>query len=484
MNRLFLKKTLTCLQQEALDERHGLKRALGPMSLVLIGIGVIVGAGIFVLTGHVAAQIAGPAIVLSFLLAFVACGFAGLCYAEFASMIPIAGSAYTYAYATLGQFVAWIVGWDLILEYTLGATAVAIGWSGYFASFLKDLGIILPVAFTSPPVNYNPELHTWVATGAVLNLPAVFIVVVITAVLVIGISESALVNSIIVFVKVAIILVFIVAGAFFIKPGLWHPFIPPNEGTFGVFGLSGVLRGAGVIFFAYIGFDAVSTLAQEAKNPQKDMPVGILGSLFVCTVLYVLSSLVLTGVVSYTKLNSPAPFAVALDAMKLRVFAPLLKVGAIAGLTSVILVLLLGQTRIFFSMSRDRLLPPVLSGVHPRFRTPHIITIIAGGVTAFLAALFPIGIVGELVSIGTLLAFVIVCAGVLILRYAQPEAKRMFRAPGGAATPILGVVTCLYLMSGLPRDTWMRLFFWLIIGFIIYFSYGIKKAVREESSAE
>jgi APA family basic amino acid/polyamine antiporter len=481
IGQLFLKKPLAHLTTEALAERGGLRRSLGPSSLVLMGIGVIIGAGIFVLTGHAAARMAGPAIVISFVLSGIACAFAGLCYAEFASMIPMAGSAYTYAYATLGQFVAWIIGWDLILEYTLGATTVAIGWSGYVTSFLKDLGIYLPMALSSPPFDYHPELHRWVATGALFNLPSVVVVIFITVVLVLGIRVSALLNAVIVAIKVAIILAFIAVGAFFIRPELWHPFIPPNRGHFGIFGLSGVLRGAGVIFFAYIGFDAVSTLAQEAKNPKRDMPVGILGSLLICTVLYVLVSFVLTGVVPYGELNGPAPFAVALDAMKLHVFSPLLKIGAIAGLTSVILVLLLGQSRIFFAMGSDRLLPPFVSRVHVKFRTPYIITIITGVVTAALSAVLPIGIVGELVSIGTLLAFVIVCSGVLVLRYTQPEAKRVFKAPGGTATPVLGILTCLYLMVGLPSDTWLRLVAWLLVGFVIYFSYGIRNAHPEKS---
>lgn len=484
VRRLMRKKTLEELAAEADRGKHRLRRSLGPINLVLIGIGVIIGAGIFVLTGHAAAQMAGPAIVLSFIISGGACAFAGLCYAELASMIPIAGSAYTYAYATLGQFVAWIIGWDLILEYTLGGTTVAIGWSGYVVSFLKDIGIFLPHSLISPPFIYNFETDKWISTGSLFNLPAVVVVAFVTFFLVIGIRESARLNAVIVLIKVSILLAFIAVGFFFIKPELWHPFIPPNKGQFGLFGLSGVLRGAGVIFFAYIGFDTLSTLAQETKDPQKNMPIGILGSLLICTVLYVVTSLVLTGVVSYSELGGPAPFAVALDAMRLSVFSPLLKIGAIAGLTSVILILLLGQTRVFFAVSRDKLLPAVLSQIHPRFRTPHIATLITGATTALLAALLPIGVVGELVSIGTLLAFVIVCSGVLVLRYTQPTAKRAFRAHGGSATPILGILSCFYLMVGLPRDTWLRLILWLTIGFVLYFSYGIKKAGKGQKEGK
>ncbi len=476
MKRLLLKKTLESLQEEAFDGKHSLRRSIGPVNLVLLGIGVIIGAGIFVLTGQAAAQNAGPGIVLSFLLAAVACGFSGLCYAEFSSMIPIAGSAYTYAYATLGQFLAWIIGWDLILEYTLGATTVSIGWSGYFISFVKGLGINFPAALSGPPLGFDPALHKWFLTGAMFNLPAVVLVAFITIILVLGIRESAALNAAVVFIKLAVILAFVGLGIHFIKPELWHPFIPKNSGQFGTFGMSGVLRGAGVIFFAYIGFDAVSTLAQEAKNPKRDMPIGILGSLFICTVLYVVVALVLTGVVSYTKLDVPAPFAVALDAMKLYWFSPLLKIGAIAGLTSTVLVLLLGQSRIFFTMAKDRLLPHWASKVHPRFRTPYINTILTGVITAVASALLPLAIVGEMVSIGTLLAFAIVCAGVLVLRHTHPEAKRVFKAPGGAATPILGIISCFYLMSGLPVATWLRLIIWLAAGLFIYFAYGRRHA--------
>ena len=473
---LFATKSLELLTQEASSESSGLKRVLGPWHLIFLGVGAIVGAGIFVITGQAAAEYAGPAVTLSFMLAGVTCAFAGLCYAEFASLIPIAGSAYTYAYSTLGEIFAWIIGWDLILEYSLGATTVAIGWSGYVVNFLKGLGVDFPAALAQAPFAFDPQTGVWSRTGAFLNLPAALIIVLITALLVRGIRESATVNSVIVFLKISVILVFIGAGLFFIKPELWKPFIPPNQGQPGFFGWSGILRGAGVMFFAYLGFDAVSTAAQEAKNPKRDMPIGILGSLFACTALYIVFSLVLTGVVPYTELNVPAPVAVAIDAMRLFWLSPLVKIAAIVGLISVMMVQLMGQPRIFYTMAKDGLLPAAAARVHPKYGTPHVTTIITGIVVAVSASLLPMGIVGQLVSIGTLFAFLIVCGGVLVLRYTRPDIPRPFKTPFVPFVPGLGILSCLYLMSGLPWDTWIRLLAWMAIGLIIYFTYGIRKS--------
>ena len=471
------KKSIALLQAEAAGETHEatLKRALTGTNLVLLGIGAIIGAGIFVLTGTAAANYAGPAIVLSFILAGTGCLFAGLCYAEFASMIPIAGSAYTYSYATLGEFFAWIIGWDLVLEYLFGAATVSVGWSGYFVSFMRGIGITMPMEWTQAPFAYSAA-EGISRTGAILNIPAIFLIGVLTTLLVIGVKESAGFNNIVVAIKVAIIFLVIGFGFMFVNPDNWTPFIPPNTGEFGQYGFTGIVRGAGVIFFAYIGFDAVSTAAQEAKNPQRDMPIGILGSLVFCTILYILMSLVMTGLVPYTQLNVPDPVYVALAAAGpgLAWLTRLIAIGAMAGLASVVLVMLMGQPRIFYSMARDGLLPSVFGRVHSRFQTPYVTTILTGIVAAAMAGLFPIGILGELVSIGTLFAFVIVCASVWVLRVRSPELPRPFKTPLVPVVPILGILICGYLMYGLPGDTWLRLIIWMAIGLVIYFTYSMR----------
>src|SRR5438094_1366905 len=468
---LLRRKSVTDLQTEALTD-HSLKRALGALDLTRLGIGAIIGTGIFVLTGTVAAVNAGPAVVLSFILAGIASIFAALCYSEFASLVPMAGSAYTYGYATLGEIFAWIIGWDLVLEYALGAVTVAIGWSGYVVSFLHDIGFDVPCALSAARGTVV-QCHDGSTVTAVFNLPAVIIIAAVTTLLVIGIKESATTNNVIVFIKLAVVVLFIVFAAHAVNPANWHPFIPPAEGQ-GHFGWDGGVAGGGIVFFAYIGFDAVTTAAQAAKNPQKDMPIGIIGSLLICTLLYILVSGIATGVVPYRELNVPDPIAVAADRAGLGWMATLIKLGAIAGLSSVILVMLLGQSRVFYSMSRDGLLPPVINKIHPKFQTPYITSIVTGIVVAFFSAILPIRDAASLVSIGTLLAFVIVSIGILVLRQREPNLPRVFRTPAVWLVAPLGALSALYLMVSLSGRTWARLGIWFVIGLVVYFLYGVR----------
>ncbi len=495
---LFKVKPLDVLMAEASESgEHSLKRALGPLNLITLGIGAIIGAGIFVLTGQAAALHAGPAVPLSMVLVGIACAFAGLCYAEMASTVPVAGSAYTYSYATMGELVAWIIGWDLVLEYAAGAATVGVGWSGHFVSLLSLFDIHLPATLTNAPTQWctAAQVASGMAgcahsglnfTGAIINLPAVAVVVLMSTILVIGIKESATVNNFIVILKVAIILLIVGVGLAHINTANWHPFVAANTGEWGTYGWSGILRGAGLVFFAYIGFDAVSTAAQEARNPQRDLPIGILGSLAICTLLYVIVSAVLVGMVSYSELNVAAPMAYALE----KIHAPwviriLVDVGAVLGLGSVILVMLLGQSRVFYSMSRDGLLGRWAASVHPKFRTPYLSTIFTGIAVSLATGILPLQLLGQLVNIGTLLAFVLVCIGVMVLRKTRPELHRPFRTPWVPFVPIMGVVCCLGLMATLPEDTWLRLVVWLAIGLVIYFSYGrVHSRLRTEQSAE
>ncbi|HEY7474140.1 MAG TPA: amino acid permease [Vicinamibacterales bacterium] len=483
---LFRTKPLHVLLASA-ESTHGLRRVLGPMNLISLGIGAIIGTGIFVLTGQAAATNAGPAIVISMLIAGVVSTLAALCYAEFASSVPIAGSAYTYAYATLGELVAWVIGWDLILEYALGAATVAVGWSGNVTSLLADFGMHFPAAISAAPGTVVRLAGGGTAT-AVFNLPAVLIALVVTALLVRGVQESATVNAVVVAIKVAIILLVIAAGAAFVRPENYVPFVPPNTGQFGEYGWSGIFRGAAVIFFAYIGFDAVSTAAQEARNPQRDMPRGILGSLAICTVLYVAVSLVMVGLVPYARLGGPAPMAVAVDHAReaatgtawsglMSAMATLVKIGIVAGLTSTIVVQILAQPRIFMSMAKDGLLPGWAARIHPRYGTPHLTTIVTGLIVAVAAGFTPISVLGNLVSIGTLFAFVIVSIGVLVLRRTQPDLPRPFRTPWVPFVPIASAVVSLLLMASLPLATWERLGIWMAIGTALYFMYGRKRAL-------
>jgi APA family basic amino acid/polyamine antiporter len=469
----------------------GLRRVLSRADLVLIGIGGVIGAGIFVLTGQAAGAHAGPAIVLSMLLAGVVSALAGLCYAELASSVPVAGSAYTYAYVTLGELVAWIIGWDLVLEYALSAATVAVSWSGHLTSFLRDIGLPFPAALSGAPGTLVPVAGGDPVT-AVLNLPAVLLVLAVTVLLIVGVKESTTMNAVMVAIKVTVITLVVVGGVWFVLPENLTPFLPPNTGTFGEYGWSGVMRGAAVIFFAYIGFDAVSVSAQEARNPQRDMPVGILGSLAICTLLYMLVSGVMVGLADYTVLKgSPAPMVVALDAAIARhggaatwltALKWLVEIGALAGLTSVVTINLMAQPRIFYAMAADGLLPRWAGHLHPRWKTPHVGTIVTGLAVAVAAGLTPVDVLGHLVSIGTLFAFAVVSIGVLVLRRTSPDLPRPFRVPFVPALPIASVVVCLALMASLPWETWERLFIWLAIGLVIYAVYGYRHSVARREA--
>lgn len=491
-SRLLAKKSLSTIMAEASDtSEHSLKRSLGPINLVTLGIGAIIGAGIFVLTGTAAAQFAGPAIVLSFVVAGIGCVFAGLCYAEFASMIPISGSAYTYGYATMGEIIAWIIGWALVLEYAFGAATVAVGWSGYVTGFLKFFGVTIPF-------NPTPKGHI-TFFGATIpvqcDIFAMAAIIIITIILVVGVRESANFNSTAVIIKVSVVLIFIGLAVTFALSNWshmlanWHPFIPKNLGHFGQFGWSGIMRGAGVVFFAYIGFDAVSTAAQESRNPQKDMPFGILGSLIICTILYIIVAALLTGLKPYASLNTPAPVADGAATIGVQWGVFLVDIGAIAGLASVMLVMLLGQSRVLYTMSHDGLLPPWVSRIHGRFRTPYITSIVIGCFVAFLAAFFNIVFLAKLVSLGTLLAFTIVCLSVWIMRVKRPDIPRPFRTPWVPVVPILGMVVSLALMLSLDAPAWIVFGCWLVFGLIIYFTYsrrhsGVQRELIAQPSPE
>lgn len=471
---LFATKPLDRILAEA-EGKHTLKKELSALQLVLLGIGAIIGAGLFTLTGPAAAQHAGPAIMLSFVVAALGCAFAGLCYSEFASMIPVAGSAYTYSYATMGELLAWIIGWDLVLEYAVGASTVAVSWTGYVVSFLRDFGINFPLHFAASPLESlkipftNPPIY---AEG-VVNLPALFIVALISTLLIVGMKESARFNAVMVSIKMMVIVLFIAFCWGLINPANHVPLIPENTtGEFGHFGFTGIIRGAGIIFFAYIGFDAVSTAAQDAKRPQRDMPIGIIGSLVICTVIYILFTYVLTGVVNYQELNDRAAVALAIDRTSHQWLKTLVKLGVIAGYSSVILVMLFGQSRVFYSMSRDGLLPKFFSDIHPSFRTPWRSNLLFMLFVGLMAAFLPLSHLGEMTSIGTLFAFVLVCAGVMVMRKTHPHLERPFKTPLVPIVPILGILVNLYLMYGLGAENWIRLFVWLAIGLCIYFGYS------------
>ena len=474
---MFATKSIEQIKEEQLGEGSGgLKRVLGPGQLIMLGVGAIIGTGIFVLTGVVAKTTAGPATAISFVVAGVACGLAALCYAEFASTVPVAGSAYTFSYATLGEFIAWIIGWDLVLELALGAATVSVGWSGYLNQLLGDLGIPLPTSIAGET--------------ATVNIPAIVIALVMTGVLILGIKLSSRVTSVIVAIKLAIVLLVIGVGIFYVQAANYTPFVPPAEPPEtgsrltaariqplfclapSTFGVGGILAGAAIVFFAFIGFDIVATAAEETKKPERDLPRGIIGSLAICTMLYVAVSLVVVGMQNYTELSETAPLADAFRSVGLPFFSGLISVGALAGLTSVVMILMLGQSRVLFAMSRDRLLPPRLAAVHPRYGTPYKITLITGVIVAALAGFVPLSTLAELVNIGTLFAFVLVSIAVIILRRTRPDLKRSFRVPGVPLLPILSVLACFYLMLNLPVETWLRFGIWMVIGIALYFVYG------------
>ncbi len=495
-SKFFARKPISLILEEMHGD-HRLRRVLGPVSLTALGVGCAIGAGVFVLTGKVANQTAGPALVLSFGLAGLACVFAGLCYCEFASMVPVAGSAYTYAYATLGEIVAWIIGWDLILEYAVCAACVANGWSSYFQNLIgMRHWHVLPV-LARAPVDYQLSTGHIVATGAMVNLPAAFLALLVTLILVKGIRESAGFNAAMVILKVGVIVLIIAVGAFFVDPRNWHPFAPYGWGGLSLFGKPmfgavrsglpvGVMAGAGMLFFAFIGFDSISTHAEEAHNPQRDVPIGIMASLLICTALYIGVGAVLTGMVRYDQLTSGAPVAAAFEKVGFPLAQLIVGLAALAGLTSAVLVLMLSQARVWLAMARDGLFPKGFFGaVHPRFRTPWKATLLTGLLVMTLAGFLPLNILADLVNIGTLFAFLLVCAGVLVLRYTQPDAPRVFRTPLVPLVPSLGILTCLLLMSSLPAENWLRLLAWLLIGMVIYLSYGRKHSVMNgtESSA-
>ena len=480
---LFIKKPLAQLMAQAEGSKE-LRRTLGPANLVALGVGAIIGAGLFSITGLAAANNAGPGITISFIVAALGCAFAGLCYAEFASMIPIAGSAYTYSYATMGEFIAWIIGWDLVLEYALGAATVAISWSGYLIKFLEYYDIYIPPELTLSPFQTVTLADGSVVNG-VMNLPAVFIIVVVSLILIKGTRESAFANAVIVALKVGVVLVFVILGWAYINPDNYTPYIPPNTGTFGEYGFSGVIRAAAIVFFAYIGFDAVSTAAQETKNPKRDMPIGILGSLVVCTILYMLFAHVMLGLANYKEFagkDGIAPVAVAIAHTPYVFLQQAVILAILAGYASVILVMLMGQSRVFYSMSQDGLLPKLFSEVHPRYQTPYKSNFLFMLFVSLFAAFVPATVVGEMVSIGTLFAFVLVCIGIWVLRVKQPNAPRTFKVPMVPLIPILGVITCLFMMAFLPLDTWVRLIVWMAIGVLIYFLYSKNKSVLRRKS--